>query len=81
MDKMILLVEDNPDDVELTLRAFKKNNMLNPVKVARDGEAAQIILGLGEKPAVKPVRPAVVLLDLRLPKLDGMEVLRRIRTN
>jgi CheY-like chemotaxis protein len=81
MDKMVLLVEDNPDDVELTLRAFKKNNILNPVRVAKDGVEALNILGLGEKPAAKPVLPAVVLLDLKLPKIDGMEVLRRIRAN
>jgi two-component system response regulator len=81
MDKMILLVEDNPDDVELTLRAFKKNDMLNPVQIARDGVEALNILGLGAKPAAKPDLPAVVLLGLKLPKLDGMEVLRRIRTN
>jgi two-component system response regulator len=81
MDKMVLLVEDNPDDVELTLRAFKKNNMLNPVRVARDGVEALNILGIGEQPAAKPGLPAVILLDLKLPKIDGMEVLRRIRAN
>jgi two-component system response regulator len=81
MEKMILLVEDNPDDVELTLRAFRKNNMLNPIKVARDGVEALEILGLGDKPSTKPDLPAVILLDLKLPKLDGMEVLRRIRAN
>jgi two-component system response regulator len=81
MDKMVLLVEDNPDDVELTLRAFKKSNILNPVKVAKDGVEALEILGLGDKPAAKPALPALVLMDLKLPKLDGIEVLRRIRAN
>ena len=81
MNKMILLVEDNPDDAKLTLRAFKRNNMLNPIVVARDGVEALDILGLGAKPAAKPKLPAVVLLDLKLPKIDGMEVLRHIRAN
>lgn len=81
MDKMILLVEDNPDDVELTLRAFKKSNILNPVKVAKDGVEALNILGLDDQSAAKPGLPAVILLDLKLPRLDGMEVLRRIRAS
>jgi two-component system response regulator len=81
MDKMILLVEDNPDDVELTLRAFKKSNILNPVKVAKDGVEALNILGLDDQSGAKPGLPAVILLDLKLPRLDGMEVLRRIRAS
>ena len=71
----ILLVEDNPDDVELTLRAFRKNNIANEIVVARDGaEALDQLQGSG---AATP--PAVILLDLKLPKVDGLEVLRRIR--
>lgn len=71
----ILLVEDNPDDEALALRAFRKSNITNPVTVAHDGEEALEHLercGPGEL-------PAVVLLDLKLPKIDGIEVLRRIR--
>jgi len=74
MNKPILLMEDNPDDVELTIRAFSKSNIANEIIVARDGEQALELL-LGDK----PVTPAVVLLDLKLPKIDGLEVLRRIR--
>ena len=69
----VLLVEDSPDDVALTLRAFKKSNILNPVIVARDGEEALAKLASGA-----PL-PQLVLLDLKLPKVDGLEVLRRIR--
>jgi two-component system, response regulator len=76
----ILLVEDNPDDVELTLRAFKKNNIANEIVVARDGAEAVNLLH-GTEGAALPAPPAVVLLDLKLPKLDGLEVLRRIRGN
>jgi two-component system, response regulator len=81
--KTILLVEDNPDDVELTLRAFKKNKMANAVVVAADGqEALDYIFGTGKYAARDATRmPAVVLLDLKLPKLDGMEVLHRIRAD
>jgi CheY-like chemotaxis protein len=74
-DKVILLVEDNADDEELTLRALKKNNITNEVFVARDGVQAIEYLFEGER---KPL-PQVVLLDLKLPKIDGLEVLRRIR--
>lgn len=74
-DRVILLVEDNPDDEALTLRAFRKNNILNRVEVARDGiEALDYLLGDAKRPL-----PQVVLLDLKLPKLDGLEVLKRIR--
>jgi CheY-like chemotaxis protein len=77
--KIILLVEDNPDDEALTLRALRKNNILNEVKVARDGqEALDYFFGAGA--STNPV-PAVVLLDLKLPKIDGLEVLRRIRAD
>lgn len=73
--KLILLVEDNSDDEELTLRALKKSQVPNQVVVARDGaEAVSILFD-------KDVQPQVVLLDLNLPKLDGLEVLRRIRAH
>lgn len=72
-DNTILLVEDNPDDVDLTLRALARNKILNTVAVARDG--AQAVELLFEK----GLRPQLILLDLKLPKLDGHEVLRRIR--
>jgi two-component system, response regulator len=72
-DKTILLVEDNPDDVALTLQALKKNNILNEVAIARDGvEALNYLSGTARL-------PAVVLLDLKLPKVDGLEVLRQVR--
>ena len=78
-NKCILLVEDNPDDVELTLRAFKKNNIANEVVVVSDGiEALNYLIGSG-KQNEKYRAPAVVLLDLKLPKLDGLEVLKRLR--
>jgi len=82
-DKFILLVEDNPDDEALTLRALKKNNILNPVMVARDGvEALDFLFGAGAH-AGRDVSqtPQIVLLDLKLPKIDGLEVLRRIRAD
>ena len=76
-DKPILLVEDNPDDRDLTIRALKKNNVLNPVVVASNGaEALTILLGDHGDQA-----PALILLDLKLPKVDGLEVLRRIRAD
>jgi two-component system, response regulator len=79
----ILLVEDNPDDVELTLRAFKKHNLSNRIQVCRDGaEALDYIFGEGEFSArnVDNV-PKVVLLDLKLPKVGGLEVLKRIKSD
>jgi two-component system response regulator len=79
--KFILLVEDNPDDEALTLRALHKNKLANGVVVARDGaEAVDFLFGTGAH-AGRDVRdlPEIVLLDLKLPKLDGFEVLRRIR--
>jgi two-component system response regulator len=82
-DKAILLVEDNEDDEALTLRAFKKNNILNPVVVAHDGvEALDYLFGTG-KYAGRDVAdlPQVVLLDLNLPRLGGLDVLRRIRAD
>lgn len=82
-EKIILLIEDNPDDVDLTLRALKQNNILNKVIIARDGvEALDYIMGTGiyEGCSVQNL-PVVTLLDLKLPKVDGLEVLRRIRQN
>lgn len=82
----ILLVEDNRDDEELALRAFRKNNICNDIVVARDGaEALEFLLGTvvpGEPHKARgKVHPIFVLLDLKLPKIDGLEVLRRIRSN
>jgi two-component system response regulator len=74
---VILLVEDSPDDVQLTLRAFKKNHILNPVVVAGDGAEALDYL-FGPAASTRDL-PAVMLLDLKLPKVDGLEVLRRVR--
>ncbi len=82
-ENVILLVEDNPDDEALTLRALKKNNIGNQVVVARDGaEALDYLFCTGEYSSREPdVLPQVVLLDLKLPKVDGLEVLRRLRAN
>src|SRR5919199_666926 len=79
----ILLVEDNPRDEKLTLRAFAKNNIGNQVVVARDGvEAIDYLFGTGAYAGRNPADlPQVVLLDLKLPKVDGLEVLRRIRAD
>lgn len=79
--KIILLVEDDPDDVELTLRAFGKNNISNKVVVARDGvEALDYLFGTGAYEGRDTrTMPVFVLLDLKLPRMDGHEVLRRIR--
>jgi two-component system, response regulator len=79
--KTILLVEDNPDDVELAKRALKKNNIMNEVTLARDGAEALDLLHGRQGDAGPSVRPTVVLLDLKLPKVDGLEVLRRIRSD
>ena len=79
----ILLVEDNPDDEALTVRALKKHNIANNIVVARDGvEAVDFLFGTGQY-AGRDVaeKPQIVLLDLKLPKMDGIEVLRRIRAN
>ena len=73
----ILLVEDNPDDEALTLRAFKRNNIRNEVVVARDGAEALAYLFPGDGDGA--VRPALILLDLNLPKIGGLDVLRRMQ--
>ena len=73
----VLVVEDNPDDVELTLRALRRMHLTNPVRVARDGvEALEVLLGDG---TTRPPLPRVVLLDLKLPRVGGLEVLARLR--
>lgn len=77
-EKTILLVEDNDDDVALTIRALKMNNLLNRVVVARDGAEAQQFLFGGDDDEPQPV-PELVLLDLNLPKVSGLEVLQSIR--
>ena len=82
-EKIIMLVEDNPDDVALTLRAFKKSNIMNEVVVVGDGvEALDYLFGTGDYAGRDTsVMPQIILLDLKMPKLDGMEVLRRLRAD
>lgn len=82
-ERVILLVEDHPDDEELTMRALAKNNILNQVVVARDGvQALEYLLGTGAHAGRDTtVMPQLILLDLKLPKIDGLEVLRRLRAN
>ena len=82
-DKVILLVEDNADDELLTLRALKKNNIRNEVIVARDGsEALDYLFATGVHSGRDlSVMPQIILLDLKLPKLDGFEVLNRVRAS
>lgn len=82
-DKIILLVEDNADDEALTLRALKKNNIQNKVVIARDGaEALDYLFGTGAHAGRDmSVMPTVILLDLKLPKIDGLEVLRRLHAD
>jgi two-component system response regulator len=81
--KVILLVEDNPDDEALTIRALNKNNILNEVIVARDGaEALDLLFGDHNDSDEKvPIFPELILLDLNLPKISGLEVLKRIRSS
>jgi len=75
-EKVILLVEDNPDDEALMLRGFQRSKLANRIEVARDGvEALAYLLG----PNARPL-PTLVILDLKLPKVDGLEVLRRVRS-
>ena len=82
-DKMILIVEDNPDDEELTIRALKKNNIGNRLVVVRDGaEALDFLFCTGAYANRDPLDlPQTILLDLKLPKVDGLEVLKRIRAD
>lgn len=82
-NKVILLVEDSPDDVKLTLRALKKSNILNEVVVAQDGaEALDYLFCVGKYcERDKHGSPQLILLDLKMPKVDGLEVLKRIRSD
>jgi two-component system response regulator len=74
--KLVLLVEDNPDDIELAMLAFERNRIANEVVVARDGvEALDLLLGPGA------INPGLILLDLKLPKVGGLEVLKRLRSD
>lgn len=80
-EETILLVEDNPDDEALTIRALKKNNILNKIVVARDGvQALDFLFGTGEyEGRDTAIQPQLILLDLKLPKIDGLQVLKKIR--
>ena len=82
-NKVILLVEDTPDDELLTLRAFKRSKIANPLVVARDGlEALNYLFGQGPHTGRDmSIMPSVILLDIKLPKIDGLEVLQRIRAD
>ncbi len=80
-DTKILLVEDNLDDIELTLLAFKKYNLSNEIVVARDGQEALDILFPSEEKSKKSKLPDIILLDLKLPKVSGLEVLKEIKTH
>lgn len=78
LNRPILLVEDNPMDVDLTRRAFTRRRLANPIQIARDGKEAIDFVGRWEAGGQVPV---VILLDLKLPKLDGLEVLRILKTH
>lgn len=79
----ILMVEDSPEDIELTLRAFRKANLLNRIEVARDGEEALDFLFCQGRHSNRDARelPKLILLDIKLPKVDGLEVLRRLKSD
>jgi two-component system response regulator len=79
---VILLVEDNPDDAELAARAFSRSGVKNDLVLARDGvEALDFLFATGARASDQPLHPDVVLLDLKLPRIDGFEVLRRLRAD
>lgn len=82
-EKSILLIEDNPDDVELTIRALRANNISNAIVIASDGvEALDLLFEAGEDGPISDFRlPELILLDLKLPKIGGIDVLQRIRAN
>ncbi len=78
----VLLVEDNPNDIELTIRAFSHSGIANPILTARDGvEALELLHATGAHVGAPPLVPAVILLDLNLPRIDGLECLRRLRAD
>lgn len=80
--KPILLVEDSPDDQTLIIRSLKKSNIQNPVLIANDGlEGLDYLLGTGDRTDAGPLEPVVVLLDMNMPRLNGLDVLERIRTH
>lgn len=79
-DKTILLIEDDPSDLELALLAFRKSNIANPIEVARDGAEALEMLGFESGPRPKSP-PCLILLDLKLPKVSGLEVLQRLKSD
>lgn len=82
MNNAILLVEDNPNDQELTIRAFKKNSITNEVDIAKNGQdAIDYLFHSGKYAEEKPELPQLVILDLKLPKISGLEVLQRIRAD
>ncbi len=77
--RSILLIEDNPMDIDLTLRAFSKRQLANPIEVVEDGEAAMALIDQWEQGLAET--PSLILLDLKLPKVDGLEVLRRLKAS
>ena len=82
IDRPILIVEDNPDDEVLMMRALEMNHIKNDIVVARDGiEALDLLLADGTSDGTTKLNPLLVLLDIKLPKLDGLQVLERIRSN